>query len=140
MLDFDQAFLKSRGLIYKGGHLPYNPNLVQRAKQMRQNMTLAEEKIWFKLFRTFPYRVYRQRPIDHFIVDFYCSRIKHVFEIDGSYHLNKEIEEYDEMRTLFLEVYELTIIRFTNDEVMKNFEYVENTVMSILKKYEDEQN
>lgn len=131
-MDFDKSFLKKRGLIYKGGHLPYNPKLVERARNMRQNMTLAERKMWFGLFKNFHFRVYRQRPIDHFIVDFYCSKLRCVFEIDGSYHLSKEIKEYDEMRTLFLEVYGLTIMRFTNNEVLNNFEIVKERVNLLL--------
>ncbi len=132
MLDFNQDFLRSRGLLYRGGHLPYNPKLVERAKIMRKNMTPAENKIWKGLFKNFRFRVYRQRPIDHFIVDFYCSRLRHVFEIDGSYHLSKEIREYDEMRTLFLKVYGLKIIRFTNDDVLNNFDLVKERVDLIL--------
>lgn len=64
-------------------HLPYNPQLVQRAKQLRQNPTLAEKKLWQNYLRTFPFRVLRQRPIHHFIVDFYCAALKLVIEIDG---------------------------------------------------------
>ena len=56
-------------------YLPYNKNLVPRAKELRKNMTLAEKKIWHEYLNRFPDRVYRQRPIDNFIVDFYCLKV-----------------------------------------------------------------
>ena len=57
-------------------HLPYNPKLVERAKELRKNMTKAERKLWYDYLRNFKYRVHRQRPIDQFIVDFYCFELK----------------------------------------------------------------
>ncbi|HBE56853.1 MAG TPA: endonuclease, partial [Cyanobacteria bacterium UBA11366] len=67
-------------------HLPYNPALVARAKELRKNMTPAEKKLWYGYLRTFQFRVLRQRPIDHFIVDFYCPSLKLVIEVDGESH------------------------------------------------------
>ena len=55
--------------------LPYNPQLVTRAKEMRQNPSPAERKLWGFL-RTFPLKMWRQKPINHFIVDFYCPKLK----------------------------------------------------------------
>ena len=76
-------------------HLPYNPKLVQRAKELRKNMTKAERKLWYDYLRNFKYRVHRQRPIDQFIVDFYCFELKLVIEIDG----DSAITFSDEMRS-----------------------------------------
>lgn len=105
--------LKARGLIYNGRHLPYNPQLVERAKQLRKNMTFAEKKLWKKFFKNFPLRVLRQRPIDHFIVDFYIAKLKLVIEIDGEIHEKTENIEYDKQRSLFLDVYGLKIVALT---------------------------
>lgn len=116
--------LKKRGLISTGFHLPYNPKLTVRAKELRNNMTIAEKKLWKEYLRSFSYRVLRQRPIDHFIVDFYCARLKLVIEVDGGIHDDKIQKEYDEQRTLFLNVYGLTVIRFRNEEVLNEFERV----------------
>ena len=52
-------------------HVPYNPALVERAKALRKNMTAAERKLWFEYLRQLPVKVYRQRPMDHYIVDFF---------------------------------------------------------------------
>ncbi|MGI2903098.1 endonuclease domain-containing protein [Tolypothrix sp. VBCCA 56010] len=66
----------------------------------------------------------RQRPIDHFIVDFYCAAPKLVIEIDGESHFTQEGQMYDLERTRVLEGYGLRIVRFMNREVMNDFEEV----------------
>ncbi|MEL7086276.1 MAG: endonuclease domain-containing protein [Cyanobacteria bacterium J06597_1] len=111
-------------LISSRYHLPYNPALVVRAKRLRKHMTPAEKKLWHYYLKTFKFRVLRQRPIDHFIVDFYCAKLKLVIEVDGSGHFTEEGKAYDQRRTQRLEGYGLRVIRFTNREVLKEFEWV----------------
>jgi very-short-patch-repair endonuclease len=74
--------------------------------------------------RNFKYRVLRQRSIDNYIVDFYCAKLKLVIEVDGDSHFNEEAQAYDEQRTRILEGYGLRVLRFTNTEVLQNFEAV----------------
>jgi hypothetical protein len=69
-------------------------------------------------------RVLRQRPIDNFIVDFYCASLKLVIEIDGESHFTQQGKDYDEERTRILEGYGITVVRFTNVDVLQNFEGV----------------
>ncbi len=104
--------------------LPYNGNLVERAKEMRKNPTPSESKLWREYLRSFPLKVWRQKPIDNFIVDFYCPKLKLVIEIDGESHFTQEAIVYDHDRTQVLEGYSLRVIRFTNDEVMSCFDGV----------------
>ncbi len=111
-------------MIKSAFHLPYNRKLVKRAKDLRRNMTAAEKKIWYEFLRLQSVRVLRQRPIDNYIVDFYCASAKLVIEIDGNTHSTEQEKEYDEIRTKVLEGYGLKVIRFTNDEVLNDFEYV----------------
>ena len=132
---FDPVFLRQRGLITTGFHLPYNPKLIERANKLRKNQTLAEKKLWQLYLRNLKYRVLRQRVIDHFIVDFYCPKLKLVIEIDGDIHDQEEIKIYDEQRTLFLEVYYLEIIRFKNREIMENFPGVIRVINRYLKDF-----
>jgi very-short-patch-repair endonuclease len=105
-------------------HLPYDRELVPRAKELRKSMTHAEKKIWYGYLRTFKFRVLRQRPIDHFIVDFYCPSLKLVIEIDGDSHFTDEGQAHDEERTQRLESYGLSIVRFTNQQVLREFQNV----------------
>ena len=68
--------------------------------------------------------MWRQKPIENFIVDFYCPKLKLVIEVDGDSHFTPEGMDYDAARTNILEGYGLQVIRFTNDEVLHNFEVV----------------
>ncbi|MBP0000083.1 MAG: endonuclease domain-containing protein [Cyanobacteria bacterium SID2] len=103
--------------------LPYDRSLVERAKEMRKNPTAAERKLW-QFLRTFPLKMWRQRPIDRFIVDFYCPKLKLVIEVDGAQHFTPEGRERDRQRTARLESYGLKVIRFTNAEVLNEFDAV----------------
>ncbi len=55
-------------LVHTRFHLSYEHQLVERAKELRQNMTVAEKKLWHGYLKTLPFRVLRQRPIAYFIV------------------------------------------------------------------------
>jgi very-short-patch-repair endonuclease len=105
-------------------HLPYNAQLIPRAKELRQTPTPAEKKLWQDYLRTFPFRVLQQRPIAHFIVDFYCAALKLVIEVDGDGHFTQEGQAYDQERTQVLAGYGLKVMRFTNDQVIYQFEMV----------------
>jgi len=109
---FDSNNATDRGLITTGYHLPYNPKLTERAKELRNNLTEAEKRLWYGYLCTFKYRVLRQRPIDNYIVDFYCPKLKLVIEIDGDTHYTDAGKIYDERRTQILESYGLRVVRF----------------------------
>ena len=113
-------------------HLPYNPALVARAKELRKNMTPAEKKLWYQYLKTFEFRVLRQRPIDHFIVDFYCPTLKLVIEIDGESHFTDEGQDYDRERTQRLEGHGLQVLRFTNQQILKSFENVCGEIQALI--------
>jgi very-short-patch-repair endonuclease len=115
---------KEHGLVKTGFHLPYNPKLIDRAREMRKNPTNAEKKLWNGYLRNFQFKVLRQRPIDNYIVDFYCAKLKLVIEIDGDHHFSEEEISYDQIRTQVLEGYGLDVIRFTNSDVMNRFHEV----------------
>jgi very-short-patch-repair endonuclease len=103
------------------GFLPYNPKLTELARVNRQNPTAAELKIWKEVLRQrqfADYKFLRQKPIDEFIVDFYCSTLQLVIEIDGDSHA--EAVEYDAARTGILSKHGLTLIRYTNNDVLQN--------------------
>jgi very-short-patch-repair endonuclease len=72
----------------------------------------------------FPFRVLRQRPIDNFILDFYCAKLRLVIEVDGETHFSDNGRIYDSYRTQILQGYGLTVIRFTNEEIMDKFDGV----------------
>ena len=114
-----------------GFHLPYNRDLVERARQLRKNPTQAEKKLWYGFLRSFPHRVHRQRPIDNYIVDFYCPALKLVIEIDGGSHNTDDARAYDLHRTTVLEGYGLRVVRFTNEDVIRDFGEVCEVILGI---------
>jgi len=118
---FDSDDLKRRGLLYNGRFLPYNPDLVPRAKELRKHMTPAEWKLWAGFLRTFRHRMLPQRPIDNYIVDFYCPSLKLVIEIDGEQHYSEAGKTYDSERDGILAAYGITVLRFSNKDVMERF-------------------
>lgn len=149
MFEITPEFLKQRWLMKANNRLPYNPNLKERVRELRKNMTEAEKKLWHQFLQPLAqksppqspsaegeanssiwvsrgrrFRVYRQRAIDNFIVDFYIPEYNLIIELDGDSHYEDGAPEYDAERTEILEWYGLTIIRFTNDEVYHNFEGV----------------
>ena len=102
----------------------YNHQHLETARMLRKNMTRAEAKLWYDYCRASKYRFQRQRSIDQFIVDFYCSAAKLVIEIDGAPHFTTDGKQYDAIRTEVLERYGLQVIRFTNQQVLNNFSSV----------------
>lgn len=121
---------RGRGLPFapaerEGGVLPYNKNLTERARENRKNPTKAESKIWNEVLRMrqfADYKFLRQKPIDNFIVDFYCSELRLVIEIDGDSHA--KTVEYDAERTKVLQALGLTVVRYTNVDVIRNIQGV----------------
>jgi very-short-patch-repair endonuclease len=70
----------------------------------------------------------RQHPINRFIADFYCAKIKLVIEVDGSVHELSENKEYDIERSEILNDFGITVIRFSNEQVINK---IENTLKTI---------
>ena len=83
-------------------------------------MTWAEILLWkeIKEKKVLGYDFHRQKPIDEYIVDFYCPRLKLILEIDGDSHDGKE--ESDKIRQEKLESLGLTVLRFWDLDVRAN--------------------
>jgi len=105
--------------------------MFERAKFLRENMTEAEKLLWSRLRnKQLGVRFRNQHPIDIFIADFYCHSHKLIIEVDGEYH--EERSEYDIGRTAELEKWDITVIRFSNDEIKKDIERVIGTIKKYL--------
>ena len=102
----------------------YNNSLLPSAKALRKNMTRQEKHLWYDFLRDYPIKIFKQRPIGTYIADFYCSKAQLVIEIDGSQHYTDEGLDYDENRTFALNQLGITVIRFSNYDIDKNFEGV----------------
>lgn len=93
-------------------YLPYDKNLKEKARTLRNTPTAAEKKLWYEYLNNHKYTFLRQKPISSYIVDFYCSELSLVIEIDGDSHLEEKNINYDIKRTKNLEKYGLKILRF----------------------------
>ena len=93
------------------------PDILEKAKVLRKNMTDAEKVLWERLKnkQVLNLRFRRQHPIDIFIADFYCHTVRLVIELDGKIH--KTQKEYDEGRTAEMEQFDIQVIRFRNEEI-----------------------
>jgi very-short-patch-repair endonuclease len=99
--------------------------LLERAKAMRKELTEPERRLWHALrakrFQGASFR--RQVVIGQIIADFACRRPKMlVVEVDGDTHAGRE--RYDAMRTQLLEKHGYQVMRFTNEDVMRNLDGV----------------
>jgi very-short-patch-repair endonuclease len=97
-------------------------------------MTTAERKLWVWLSSNLSYPVLRQRPIDNYIVDFYCPKQSLVIEVDGESHETSDAREYDQVRDAILEGYDLRVLRLRNHEVLYNFDLAIQKIQSCLRK------
>ncbi len=102
------------------------PITFERARILRKRMTLAERKLWSCInhLQIYGLQFRRQHPIWKFIADFYCHKVRLVIEVDGDVHLPIEQKERDEGRDYYMKDLELSVLRFTNDEVMNNIQDV----------------
>ena len=102
------------------------PELFRLASEMRKKPTQAEKVLWgiLRKFRSGGFVFRRQHPIDIFIADFYCHRIKLVIEVDGGVHFNDQAQEYDDGRTGVLEKLGIKVIRFRNEQIIEDQDLV----------------
>ena len=112
-----------------------DPLIFSKARELRNKLTPAEQTFWLRLKENFPeYKFRRQHPISIYIADFYCHKLKLVIEIDGSVHDSEEAKLNDEKRQNDLESLNLTVIRFTNNQVKDKIEFVIEKISSTVKK------
>ena len=93
---------------------------------MRRAMTPAELKLWNELraHRLSGLSFRRQMPIAGYIVDFACPAHKLIVEVDGSQHGHEDVAARDEKRTQAVEALGFTLLRFWNDDVLRDIDAV----------------
>ena len=115
-----------------GSFTGYDPALSEYARAQRKNPTQQERKLWYDYLRRYPVKIYRQRVIDRFIADFYCSKAKLVIEIDGAPHFTENGLAYDQARSTILKQYGLAVLRFTDAEIDSNFNSVCSRIHQVI--------
>lgn len=110
--------------------IPYNPKLKEIARQFRNNSTLSEVLLWLELKgkKMRGYDFHRQKPIDNYIVDFFCHELMLVIEIDGISHTWEEVAVNEEIRQRKIESFGIQFLRFDDKEIKQNMSFVLNTI------------
>ena len=103
-------------------------HLKHLANHLRKNMTAEERHLWFQFLQQYPIRFLRQKPIQGYIVDFYCAKARLVVEIDGSQHFNPAEKAYDLERTRRLMACGMKVLRFSNRDIWRNFSGVQYVI------------
>jgi very-short-patch-repair endonuclease len=116
----------------------YNPKLKYLARKLRKNSTLSEILLWEKLKggQMMGYQFMRQKPIYEYIVDFYCSKLKLIIEIDGDTHDYKF--EKDNIREKKLKNLGLHILRFNDIEIKVDIDNVLNGIEGWIEEHEEQ--
>ena len=114
--------------------LSYNKDLKQLSRNLRSNMTDAEILLWRKLRdkQLKGYHFYRQKIIGNYIADFYCPKAKVVVEIDGGQHYCAEGVTKDRKRDDYMIKAGITVLRFSDRDVLGNLETVLEKIWSEL--------
>ena len=84
-------------------------------------MTKEEKHLWYDFLRGYDVKFYRQRVIGNYIADFYCPQAKLVIELDGSQHYLDNGIRNDNKRSDFLNSLGISVMRFSNLEISKQF-------------------
>jgi very-short-patch-repair endonuclease len=114
-------------------HAGASPEIFRIAAKLRMKMSEPEKKLWAYLkLKPKETKFRRQHPCSTYILDFYCHSKSFSIEIDGENHNTKKQKEKDLERTSHLNKLGIKEIRFTNDEILNNFEAVVDKIESLM--------
>ncbi len=102
-------------------NLNKNGKLTNLSKILRRNMTVDERHLWYDFLKNLPVRINRQKVIGPYIVDFYCASARLVIELDGPQHHQVDNAQKDLERDAYLKEKKITVLRYSNLAVRKNF-------------------
>ena len=114
--------------------MPTNPTkeqLLTRSKSLRVKQTDAEKYLWssFRNRRLKGLKFRRQVMLGHYIVDFVCLEKKVIVEVDGGHH--SLLEHYDQKRTAWLKSQGFCVLRFWNNDVLRNVYGVLDAILEV---------
>jgi very-short-patch-repair endonuclease len=103
--------------------------------KLRRSVTDPEKRLWMLLRKRLPQEgthFRRQVALGPYVADFICLAAKLVIELDGDQHGTDKALRYDADRTAWLEANGLTVLRFTNRQIMTEAEMVIDTISAAL--------
>jgi len=119
--------------------IPYNPNLKELARQLRNNSTKTEIILWQKLKRKqmYGYDFHRQKPIDNYIIDFFCHELMLGIEVDGYSHQIIEVFNKDVKKEGVMNMLGIHILRFSDEQVLKDTDNVIRAIEWYIANFEE---
>ena len=119
--------------------IPYNPKLKELARDLRNNSTKAEIILWLKLKskQMYGYDFHRQKPIDNYILDFFCQELMLGIEVDGYSHGIVEVYDKDIVKEKKMNYLGIGILRFTDDQILRDMDNVLRAIESYIQDYEE---
>lgn len=118
--------------------IPYNPKLKEYARQLRNDSTRTEIFLWLKLKgkQMYGYDFHRQKPIDNYILDFFCYELMLGIEVDGYSHQFLEVFNKDGLKEKRMNKLGIVVLRFSDDEVLKDMENVLRAIEFFIYEFE----
>ena len=118
--------------------IPYNPKLTSLARKLRNESTETEIYLWLKLKgkQMYGYDFHRQKPIDNYILDFFCYELLLGIEVDGYSHEFIEVYNKDRIKEKRMNELGITILRFSDFEVLKDMENVIRAIEFFILEFE----
>jgi Uncharacterized protein conserved in bacteria len=118
--------------------IKYNPKLKELARQLRRNATKAEVILWQRLKgnQMHGYDFHRQKPIDEYIVDFFCNKLRLAIEVDGYSHGILEVWEKDVKKTKRLNELGIHILGFSDNEILNDMGNVLRAIEEYIERFE----
>ena len=118
--------------------IPYNPKLTALARKLRNESTETEIYLWLKLKgkQMYGYDFHRQKPIDNYIIDFFCYDLLLGIEVDGYSHEIVEVYNKDRIKEKRMNELGITILRFSDFEVLKDMENVIRAIEFFILEFE----
>ncbi|MGE3320213.1 MAG: endonuclease domain-containing protein [Candidatus Berkiella sp.] len=109
-----------------GTMLEYQRILKEYSRDLRNNLTIPESILWrhLRCRQILGVKFYRQKPLLHYIVDFYSHQAKLAIECDGAQHLEKEHLINDKERDAQLSELGVRVLRFSNREIVESLDVV----------------
>ncbi|HCO85453.1 MAG TPA: DNA methylase [Arenibacter sp.] len=119
--------------------IPYNPNLKELARQLRNNSTKAEIILWQKLKgkQMYGYDFHRQKPIDNYLIDFFCHELMLGIEVDGYSHQIIEVFNKDLKKEGVMNMLGIHILRFSDGQVLKDTDNVIRAIEWYIANFEE---
>ncbi|PKP29361.1 MAG: DNA methylase [Bacteroidetes bacterium HGW-Bacteroidetes-18] len=118
--------------------IPYNLKLKEFARELRNNSTKSEIFLWLKLKNKqfYGYDFHRQKPIDNYILDFYCYELLLGIEVDGYSHQFLEVFNKDTIKEKRMKELGIAVLRFSDEQVQREMENVLRAIEYYITEFE----